>query len=192
MAAAPRTFAGPDAFRDWLARHHASVTELTVRCFRTSAARQGLTYSDALDEALAFGWIDGVRRPLDSVSFSTRFSPRRPRSVWSRVNVARAEALIAAGRMTPAGLAAFAARDPARTAVYSFERETARLPPSYVRQFRARHSAWDHFNQEAPWYRRTCTHWVMSARQEVTRLRRLATLIECSARGERIGPLKRR
>ena len=187
----PRTFSGPDAFRDWLARHHAAKTEIVVRCFKTSAAGRGLTYSDALDEALAYGWIDGVRRGVDEVSFSTRFTPRRPRSIWSRVNVARVEALASRGRMMPSGLAAFNAREVARTGVYSFERAAAELPPDFLTRFRANRAAWSYFNSEAPWYRRTSTHWVMSAKKEETRLRRLAHLIECSARAERIGPLKR-
>jgi uncharacterized protein YdeI (YjbR/CyaY-like superfamily) len=188
---AARSFTGAASFRAWLQRHHGSTSELIVRCFKTSAATRGLTYSDALDEALAFGWIDGVRRGVDAISFSVRFTPRKAKSIWSRVNVRRVEALKAAGRMAAAGLAAYAARDESRTAVYSFEREAARFPATFTRRFKANRVAWAYFADEAPWYCRSCTHWVMSAKKEETRQRRLDTLIDCSASGVRIGPLRR-
>jgi uncharacterized protein YdeI (YjbR/CyaY-like superfamily) len=187
-----RRFAAAQDFRAWLARHHADTPELHVRLFRTSAADRGLTYREALDEALCYGWIDGVRRSLDDVSFTQRFSPRRPTSVWSRINIARAKALIAEGRMAPPGLAAFEARDPKRSGVYSFERDRpAVLDPALARKLRANAAAWKYFNAQPPWYRRTCTHWIMSARREDTRARRLATLIDCSAGGRAIPPLAR-
>lgn len=157
-----------------------------VRCFRTSASSRGITYAQALDEALCYGWIDGVRRRIDEVSFSVRFTPRRPRSVWSRVNVDHVERLTKEGRMTKAGLAAYAAREDRRTGIYSFEQRPQTLPPEYRKRFRVNRQAWTFFQKQPPYYQRTTTHWVMSAKREETRERRLAILIDCSARLERI------
>ena len=188
---APTTFRTAAAFRRWLGRHHATATHLVVRCFRVHATDQGLGYAEALDEALCYGWIDGVRRSLDADSFTIRFSPRKARSIWSLVNVRHVERLIAAGRMTPAGLATFEAREAARTGIYSFEKPQAKLSPALARRFRAEPRAWRGFQARPPGYRRTCLHWVMSARQDATRLRRLEHLIECSATGVNIKPLRR-
>ncbi|MGD0483612.1 MAG: YdeI/OmpD-associated family protein [Gemmatimonadales bacterium] len=187
----PRAFRSQAAFRAWLAAHHAVTPELLVRLFKTSAAHRGLTYAQALDEALCHGWIDGVRRRFDAESFTIRFTPRKPRSTWSRVNVAHVERLIAAGRMAKAGLAAYAAREEVRTGLYSFERRAMPLAPEYARAFRANARAWTFFQGEAPWYRRICTYWVMSAKKEETRDRRIAQLIACSARRQRIPQLAR-
>lgn len=151
----------------------------------------GITYAEALDEALCHGWIDGVRRAVDAGSYSVRFTPRKAKSIWSLVNVRHAERLIQEGRMTAAGQKAFDARDASRTGVYSFEQKATALSPAYQRRFRANRAAWRYFEQEAPWYRRTSLHWVMSAKKEETRERRLATLIECSADAVRIPPLRR-
>jgi uncharacterized protein YdeI (YjbR/CyaY-like superfamily) len=186
---APRRFATPAAFRSWLKKHHASAMELVVRCQKTRAAAKGLRYARALDEALCFGWIDGIRRGLDEVSFSVRFTPRRPRSIWSRVNVRRVEALIAAGRMTKAGLAAFEARDERRTGRYSFERGAIELTSAFATRLRSNRAAWAYFGAQAPWYRRTCAFWVMSAKREETRARRLEILIGRSAKALAIPPL---
>lgn len=179
------------AFRAWLRRNHRSERSLVVRIARKHAAGSGISYGEALDEALCFGWIDGVRRRLDADSFSIRFSPRTPRSIWSLVNVAHVERLIASKRMTTAGLAAFEARHADRTGIYSFERAAAELPEAFTRLFRRNRAAWRYFQDAAPSYRRTATHWVVSAKQEATRLRRLETLIACSAEGVRIPPLRR-
>jgi uncharacterized protein YdeI (YjbR/CyaY-like superfamily) len=149
-------------------------------------------YSDALGEALCFGWIDGVRRSVDHVSFSVRFTPRKTRSIWSRVNVRRVGALMAAGRMRPAGLVAFTARDEARTGVYSFERGAAVLPLPFAAALRSNNAASAWFEAQPAGYRRTAIHWVMSAKREETRLRRLTTLITCSAAHTAIPPLSRR
>src|ERR1039457_2130825 len=126
----PAVFQTPAAFRAWLRTHHKTAVELVVRVHKTGADRPGLRYTDALDEALCYGWIDGVRRRHDTESFTVRFTPRKPRSIWSRVNVAHAERLQRSGRMTKAGLAAFAAREAERTGVYSFERDAATLTPA--------------------------------------------------------------
>lgn len=190
-SSAPVAFATPAALRAWFRKHHRSETELLIRCFRTSAADRGVTYAQALDEALCFGWIDGVRRRLDAISFSQRFTPRKARSNWSRVNVAHVERLIREGRMTDAGLAAFEKRDEQRTGVYSFEQRAAELPPAYRDLFRAKKRAWAFFEQQPPGYRRIASHWVMSAKREETQRNRLKIVIDCSARGERIPLLAR-
>lgn len=190
-AAAPRAFRSPAAFRAWLATHHATTPELVVRLFKVASAHRGIVYPQALDEALCFGWIDGVRRSHDAESYTIRFTPRKPRSIWSRVNVAHVERLIAAGRMAPPGLAVYAAREEERTGIYSFERNAAALSPAYARALRAKPRAWAFFQGEAPWYRRTCTYWVMSAKREETRAKRLAQLIACSAAAKRIPQMAR-
>jgi uncharacterized protein YdeI (YjbR/CyaY-like superfamily) len=184
-------FKTPAAFRAWLRKHHKTASAVVLRVARNHAAGTGVTYTQALDEALCYGWIDGVRGRLDADSYSVRFSPRKPRSIWSRVNVRHAERLAAAGRMTKAGLAVFEAREEGRTGVYSFEQRPTELSAAFGRQFRANTAAWAYFQQEAPWYRRTSSYWVMSAKRADTRARRLETLIACSASGTRIGPLRR-
>ena len=183
-----RTFRSAAHFHAWLEKHHAAASELIVRCYKSHARGKGLTYPQALDEALCFGWIDGVRHGLDEDSFSVRFSPRKPKSVWSRVNTRRARELRAAGRMRPPGLAAFERGRPSR---YSFESRPAKLDAAYEEKLRRNGRAWASFQSQPPWYRRTTTFWVMSARREETRVRRLLALIDCSARGETIPPLTR-
>jgi uncharacterized protein YdeI (YjbR/CyaY-like superfamily) len=186
-----RSFPSRRAFRAWLATHHKTASELVVRCYKTQAKERGLTYAQALDEALCFGWIDGVRRSVDADSFSVRFSPRKPKSVWSAVNVRKAAALDAAGRMRPSGRAAFAARQERSSRRYSYESKPQALDPLFEREFGRQGKAWEFFQLQAPSYRRTSTFWVMEAKREETRTRRFATLVECSAKGERI-PLLRR
>jgi uncharacterized protein YdeI (YjbR/CyaY-like superfamily) len=174
-----------------LRKNHATAGELTLRLQKVHAAARGITYAQALDDALCYGWIDGVRHSLDADSFSVRFSPRKPRSIWSLVNVRHAQRLIAAGCMTRAGLAVFESRDETRTGVYSFERQVTELPPAYRQAFEAKARAWAYFQQRPPWYRRTSTYWVMSAKREKTRENRLAVLIDCSARRTPIPALGR-
>ena len=189
-APAPKAFRTPAAFRAWLERHHATATELELRLFKVHAAHRGLTYARALDEALSFGWIDGVVHRLDQDSFRQRYTPRRPRSTWSRRNIDHVERLKKAGRMTPAGLAAYEAREAERSGVYSFEQERQELAPRYVKAMRANGAAWVFFQAQAPGYRRMTAHWVMSAKKEETRARRLGILIDSSARGRKIPPLE--
>ncbi len=184
-AAAPVAFAGPAEFRAWLVKNHATVTELNLRLAKVGA--KGLTYREALDEALCFGWIDGVRRAFDASTFIQRFSPRKAKSAWSTVNIKRYRELEAEGRVRPPGPKAFEARVKSR---YSFESPPSVLPPFFVRRFKANARAWAFFTGQAPWYQRTCTHWIMSARQAETRERRLDRLIALSARGEGPPPLK--
>jgi uncharacterized protein YdeI (YjbR/CyaY-like superfamily) len=190
-APSPRTFRSAVAFRNWLASNHDSATALLVRCYKVHAASKGLTYGDALDEALCFGWIDGVRRRIDEISFSVRFSPRKRRSIWSRVNIRRVEALIEAGRMAKPGMMVFESRTAERTGLYSFERRSLVLDPGYLRRLRANEAAWSHFRAQAPWYRRTTSFWIMSAKREETRIRRLEILLFCSEKGTTIPALTR-
>jgi uncharacterized protein YdeI (YjbR/CyaY-like superfamily) len=182
----PVVFRSPAGFRSWLRSNHANASELVVSIRKAGVAAPGITYAEALDEALCYGWIDGVRRRIDDESFSIRFSPRKPKSIWSRINVAHMKRLIAAGRMQQAGMAAWEAREEKRTGVYAFEQESPELPAMYARQFRANPEAWQWFRSQAPWYQRLCAHRVISAKKEETRQRRLADLIARSARGERI------
>lgn len=182
----PRTFAGPGAFRSWLAKNYATVPGLYVRCAKVATGR-GLTYRQALDEALCIGWIDGVRHALDATSFSVRFTPRKAKSAWSAVNIRRYRELEAEGRLRAQGRVAFETGVKSR---YSFESRPRALSPAFVRRFRASAAAWSFFAAQPPWYRRTCSFWVMSAKQPETRERRLARLIALSARGEGVPPLR--
>lgn len=187
----PRAFASPAAFRRWLSTHHDTTPVLLVRCFKVRAAHRGLTYRQALDEALCFGWIDGVRHALDEDSFCQRFTPRRPGSYWSAVNRRRAAALTAEGRMHEAGLVAFR-RGAAAAATrdrYSFENRPARFSPELGRRLRDHAQARSFFDRQPPWYRRTTVFWVMSAKREETRLRRFEQLLACSAAGQRLPQL---
>ena len=186
--AAVRFFGSASQFRRWLARNHAAERELTVGFHKASSGRGGLTYPRALDEALCFGWIDGVRRGIDDATYCIRFTPRKRDSIWSAVNVRHVQRLRREGRMTAAGLEAFQSRDRARSKLYSFENRPRRLPPAYRERFAANERAWKWFNAQAPWYRRTAVFWVMSAKKEDTRLRRLFRLIAASARGRRPPP----
>lgn len=179
-------FAGPAAFRAWLATNHASAGELYVRCAK--AGVPGLTYRQALDEALCIGWIDGVRHSIDAASFSQRFSPRRPRSAWSTVNIRRYRELLAEGRILPAGRTAFESGVKSR---YSFESRPKALAPALLRRFKAERDGWAFFESQPPGYRRLCCFYVMSAKQAVTRERRLGVLMAHSARGRRLPGLDR-
>ena len=186
----PTFFATPAEFRVWLEEHHESESELLVGFYKKGSGRPSMTWPESVDQALCFGWIDGVRRSLGEDAYTIRFTPRKARSNWSAVNVARMKELVAEGLVQPAGLAAFERRSDDRTAIYSYEqRKTATLPPQYEQQLRSNEGAAEFFDSQPPWYRRTATHWVISAKREATRERRLAQLIEDSANGRRIGPL---
>jgi uncharacterized protein YdeI (YjbR/CyaY-like superfamily) len=188
----PAFFATPANFRAWLESNADTETELLVGFHKKGSGKPGITWPEAVDQALCFGWIDGVRRSLGDDSYSIRFTPRQPRSIWSAVNIRRAQELIDLGQMQAAGLAAFEARTHDRSAIYSYEqRQTATLPTEYERRLQDNAEAWAFFQSQPPWYRRTATHWVVSAKREETRLKRLATLIDDSARGRKIGQLVR-
>jgi len=185
----PAEFARADEFRAWLQTHHGDASELLVTFAKKGAGRTGLTYAEALDEALCFGWIDGVRRRLDDQHYTIRFTRRKPGSIWSNINVRHAQRLIATRRMQPTGFAAFAARDAQRTGVYSFEKAPQPLPADFERQFRAKRKAWAFFRAQAPWYQRTAIHIVLQPKQAATRQRWLDRLIADSAAGRRLARL---
>lgn len=187
----PKFFASPEEWRAWLEKYHDSERELWVGFHKKHTARPSITWPQSVDEALCFGWIDGLRRSIDSDSYQIRFTPRKARSIWSNVNTRRVEELIRAKRMHPAGLRAFKARDPKRSGIYSFEREHAKLNAAQENQFRKNPAAWKFFQQQPPGYRRVATFWVMSAKRDETRGRRLASLIEESAAGRKVGLLRR-
>jgi len=187
----PRFFASQAAFRKWLDANHDRADELLVGLRKVGTGKVGLTYKQSVDEALCAGWIDGVRRSIDDESYSIRFTPRRARSIWSAVNIRRMHELIALDLVKPEGMRAFEARDEARTKLYSYENRTRGLNADYEAQFRANAKAWQYFEAQPPWYRHTSSWWVMSAKKEETRARRLATLIDVSAKGEWIASLKR-
>ncbi|MGH9308875.1 MAG: YdeI/OmpD-associated family protein [Vicinamibacterales bacterium] len=189
MTADPVFFKSAAAFRRWLQKNHDRALEVVVGFYRKDSGKKGISYPEALDEALCFGWIDGVRRRHDEESYVNRFSPRKKRSLWSAVNVRRAGELIAAGRMAAPGLKAFEARDAERSRQYSYERETCELPPAYVRELRKARRAWAFFKAQSPYYRRMASWFVMSAKTEETRQRRLARVIADSAKGQRIDQL---
>jgi len=183
----PKFFATLGKFRAWLTAHHATETELWVGFYKKASGRGGITYNEALDEALCFGWIDGVRKRLDDDACVQRFTPRRTGSYWSAVNVRRANGLIRDKRMAPPGRRAFERRDASAAGKYSFERAAAGFTPAQVRHFRSDRSAWEFFQSQPPGYRRIATFWVVSAKKDETRARRLETLMKDSAAGRRIG-----
>ena len=185
----PRFFSSPDQFRTWLERNHDRETELLVGFHKKSSGKKSITYAEALDEALCFGWIDGVRKNVDETSYTIRFTPRKSRSIWSLVNVNHVERLKKEGRMQPPGLEAYDRRDPKRTGIYAFENRPRELSPAYEKMFRQNAKAWKFFEQEPPGLKRTIIFWVMGAKKEETQLRRLKQLIESSEQGVRLGVL---
>ena len=188
-SAKPRFFTTPDEFRKWLEKHHATEKALLVGYYKVATGKPSLTWSQSVDVALCYGWIDGVRPTGDDESYVIRFSPRKPRSGWSAVNINKVAALKKAGLMRPAGLAAFEARD-ATNAGYSVKAWPTTFPPIYERRLRANKKAWAYFTSQAPSRRKATIHWVTSAKQEETRLRRLQMLIADCARDKPNWPLK--
>jgi len=185
----PKFFANSAAFRAWLEKHASKSKELIVGFHKVSSGKPSIKWAEAVDEALCFGWIDGVRHRIDGSSYQIRFTPRQENSVWSAVNIARAEALEKEGRMQAAGRAAFARRTERQMTVYSYEQEgTLILSPAELRTFQGDQAAWAFFSASAPSYQRTSIFWVVSAKQDATRERRLAKLIAACAEGRRLTP----
>ena len=192
MPLKPHFFPSPSEWRAWLEQHHADTQELWVGLYKRESGRLSITWPEAVDGALCFGWIDGVRQSVDATSYKIRFTPRKPRSLWSAVNARRATELSALGLMHPAGLAAFQKREGKRSEIYSYEqRKAAKLPAAYEKEFRAQKTAWKFFQAQALWYRRTCSFWIISAKKEETRLKKLAALIEDSVHQRTIPALTR-
>ncbi len=184
-----RFFADAAAFRAWLEEHHASAAELWVGFYRKGSGRPSITWPESVDEALCVGWIDGLRQSVDGISYRIRFSPRRPNSVWSAVNVRRVTTLRRRGLLRPAGEAAFAARRENRSGGYSYEQRPAGLPPEYAARLAENEAAQADFDSRPPSYRRAVAWWILSAKREETRLRRLQQLIDCSAQKRMVPPM---
>jgi uncharacterized protein YdeI (YjbR/CyaY-like superfamily) len=182
----PTFFKTPADFRRWLAKHHDSASELLVGFYKKDSGRPSITWPESVDQALCFGWIDGVRRRIDDISYSIRFSPRRQRSTWSTVNIKRAGELIAEGLMQPTGLKAFEARQAYRSGIYAYEQRSPELPPAYQKILKKNKAALKFFEAQPASYRKTISWYVVSARKEETRLKRLNSVIEHSAAGRRI------
>jgi uncharacterized protein YdeI (YjbR/CyaY-like superfamily) len=183
----PRFFKTASDLREWLAKNHDKTSELWIGFYKKASGKRSITYREALDEALCFGWIDGVRKSLNDESYIQRFTPRRARSIWSNINTKRVEELKKLGKMEPAGLNAFAARDPKRSGIYSFEREELKFDGEFKKRFQANKKAWEFYEKLPPFLKRTVTFWVISAKKEETRWRRFEKLLESSARGVRLG-----
>ena len=188
----PTFFATPSDFRAWLEAHHDTASELLVGFYKKGSGKPSITWPESVDEALCFGWIDGIRNSLDADSYTIRFTPRTARSTWSAVNIKRVAELTELGRMRPAGLKAFAARTEDNSGIYAYEqRENAALDPAYEQEFQTNPAAWAFWQAQPPGYRKTATWWVVSAKQDATRRKRLATLIADSAAGRRLAQLAR-
>ena len=173
-------FETPKDLRQWFNKNHHKLDEQWIGYYKKGTGLKSITWPESVDEALCFGWIDGIRKSIDEKSYKIRFTPRRPGSIWSAVNVKRAEELISLERMKPSGLKAFRKREEKKTNRYSFEQKTVKLDPSYEKKFKENIKAWDFFIGRAPSYKRTAVWWVMSAKKEETQIRRLTALIEAS------------
>jgi len=189
----PRYFRSQTDFRRWLDANHASARELLVGFYKKASGKGGLGYKEAVDEALCFGWIDGIKKRVDEASYTHRFTPRRPGSIWSAINLKRMQELIASGVVSKAGLETYERRDPKRAGLYSFENRPKTFDAPLEKTFRANARAWTFFLAQPPGYRKVCTFFVMSAKKEETRLRRLEVLMNVSSKGQRLewmGPKK--
>jgi uncharacterized protein YdeI (YjbR/CyaY-like superfamily) len=177
-------------FRKWLAANHASARELLVGFYRKDSGKPSITWPESVDQALCFGWIDGIRRRVDEERYTIRFTPRRKGSIWSAVNIKRAGELESAGLMTPSGLAAFGERKENRSGIYSYEQRSAELPEPYARRFRKHKAAWAFFQAARPSDRKAACWWIVSAKREETRLLRLEKLIEACAKEQTFGRME--
>jgi uncharacterized protein YdeI (YjbR/CyaY-like superfamily) len=181
----PRYFKSQAEFRAWLEKHHATERELWVGFYKKASGKKGLAYVEAVDEALCFGWIDGIKKRVDGDSFTHRFTPRTKTSSWSVVNTRRVAALAKLGLMAKPGLDAFRGRDRKRSGVYLYEQLPRELDPEYERRFKANPGAWTYFQSQPPGYRRLATMWIMTAKKEQTRLKRLDSIMKASAEEQR-------
>ncbi|MGE5449436.1 MAG: YdeI/OmpD-associated family protein [Bacteroidales bacterium] len=182
----PIFFSNTAEFRKWLEENHQSASEVLIGYYKVKTGKPSMNWSDSVDEALCYGWIDGVRRSIDEQSYYNRFTPRRSKSNWSRVNIEKVERLIAQGRMQPAGLAAFEKRAQARSEIYSYENPPDQLSGELEAIFKQHPQAWEFFLSQAPSYKKTRIYWVMSAKQKTTQLSRLTKLIAASENATRL------
>lgn len=184
-------FKTEENLRKWYMKNHNKLTEQWIGYYKKTSGKPGITYSQAVDQALCFGWIDGIAKGIDENQYCQRFTPRRPNSIWSAVNLKKVDALIKKKLMTPAGMKIYNERNKDKTNMYSFEQNKHELPAIYEKKFKANKKAWENFHKMAPSYRKPAIWWVISAKQEETQLRRLATLIEDSEAGRKIKQMKR-
>jgi len=182
----PTFFPTQTQFRTWLEKHHQTETELLVGFYKVNSKKPSMSWSESVDQALCFGWIDGVRKSIDEESYSIRFTPRKKTSIWSSINIKKVEALTKTGLMTPEGQKAFDLRSEERSRIYSHEKEPAVLDPEFEKQFKVNKPAWNYFNQQAPSYKKVMIHWIMSAKQEKTKISRLEKAINISMEQKRM------
>jgi uncharacterized protein YdeI (YjbR/CyaY-like superfamily) len=182
----PVFFPNATAFRTWLEHHHQTETELWVGYYKVATGKPSMTWSESVDQALCFGWIDGLRKSVDAESYCIRFTPRKPDSIWSAVNLKKVESLTREGLMRPAGLDIFSRRKPEKSELYSFENEPARLSEAYENLFKASSAAWAFFTAQAPSYQKTIIHWIMAAKKEETQRSRLMKAISESEKNKRV------
>jgi uncharacterized protein YdeI (YjbR/CyaY-like superfamily) len=182
----PIFFATKSGFRQWLENNYDKETELLVGFYKIGSGRPSMTWSQSVDEALCFGWIDGVRKSIDEESYCIRFTPRKPKSIWSAVNIRKVEELTKQGLMKPSGLAAFEKREESKSKVYAYENGPAKLSIQFEKKFKSNEKAWAFFQSQAPSYQKTAIYWVMSAKQESTKHNRLEKLITGSEAGQRV------
>ncbi|MBD3299555.1 MAG: bacteriocin-protection protein [candidate division Zixibacteria bacterium] len=186
----PRFFKTAADFNTWLAKNHDNAGELWVGYYKKATGTEGITYPESVEEALCYGWIDGIRKSVDEISYANRFTPRKPSSNWSEINITTVKRLIKEGRMTPAGLKAYEARKSGGSKVYS-RADQQPLSPDFEKTLRTNKTAWTFFQSQPRGYRRLAAHWVMDAKREETRVKRLQTLIDDCANGRLIKPLRR-
>jgi uncharacterized protein YdeI (YjbR/CyaY-like superfamily) len=182
----PEFFQTAGDFRSWLEKNHATATELWVGFYKKDSGKPSITWPESVDQALCFGWIDGIRKRVDEISYQIRFTPRRPGSIWSAINIKRAKELLEQRRMRPTGLKAFAARIENKSGIYSYEQRSTELSQPYARLLKKNKAAWNFFQAQSPSYRKMIGWWIISAKKEETRMARLAKLISESAKGKRL------
>lgn len=178
-------FETQEEFRKWLIKHHKTEKELLVGFYKVGSGKASMTWSQSVDQALCFGWIDGIRKSIDEESYSIRFTPRRSTSIWSNINIKKVEELTKSGLMTPEGQKVFDLRKENKSGIYSHEKEPVNLAPDYEKLFKENKPAWNFFNEQAPSYKKVMIHWIMSAKQENTRLSRLEKTIKVSEQQKR-------
>jgi uncharacterized protein YdeI (YjbR/CyaY-like superfamily) len=187
----PIFFSDQSELRKWFSKNHNKENELLVGYYKKTSGIKSITWSESVDQALCFGWIDGIRKSIDEVSYSIRFTPRRPNSIWSAINIKKVKALTRLGLMEEAGIEAFKKLDLKKSRIYSFEQNAIKFDEKYEAIFRRNNKGWEYFSKQVPSYRKPAIHWVNSAKQEETRIRRLNTLINDSSNEMKIAPLRR-
>lgn len=186
----PIFFTNTQTLRQWFIDNHQTETELIVGYYKKGVEKETITWSDSVDEAICFGWIDGVRKSIDEISYQIRFTPRKATSIWSKVNIEKVERLKKQNLMFPSGIVAFEKRKEDKSMIYSFEQDVVELPSNFEELFRANPKAWDFFTKQAPSYQKTAIWKIISSKQDTTKIRKLQELIEDSANGRKIKELR--